>query len=123
MSEKIGFFKNHGDTIAIIGVNVAMMAILVTMCISNAHRVDTCNSRIDATLSRIDATMSRIDGMYEVLMNHVKPKSTRNSTSYNDKLTCIEDDVLRLQQCSCDDAVRIASIDFKIEKLTEKTRE
>jgi hypothetical protein len=46
---KQSFIKNHADTIAIIGVNLAAMAILTTMWISNSHRIDACNSRIDAT--------------------------------------------------------------------------
>ena len=53
MSEKVGFFKNHGDTIAIIGVNVAMMAILVSMCISNSHRIDSANARSDFLSNQI----------------------------------------------------------------------
>lgn len=45
--EKSGFFKDHIDTIAIIGVNLAAIAILVSMWISNTSRVDIANSRID----------------------------------------------------------------------------
>jgi hypothetical protein len=53
MSEKIGFFKAHGDTIAIIGVNIAMITILVSMCISNTHRIDASNARSDFLSNQI----------------------------------------------------------------------
>lgn len=68
MSEKTGFIKAHGDTITIVGVNIALAAMMMSMWISNTSGISACNARIDAT-------MSRIDGMYEVLMNHVKPKA------------------------------------------------
>lgn len=42
-----GFFKNHADTLAIITVNIAIGAILISMWISHAHRVDACNARLD----------------------------------------------------------------------------
>lgn len=42
-----GFLKNHADTLAIIGVNIAIFAMLVTMWISNAHRIDSANARTD----------------------------------------------------------------------------
>lgn len=47
MNDKPSFLKSHADTLAIIGVNLAAMAILVTMCISNTHRIDATNSRLD----------------------------------------------------------------------------
>jgi hypothetical protein len=47
-SRKSSFFKNHTDTLAIIGVNLAIAAILTTMWISNSHRVDAANARSDA---------------------------------------------------------------------------
>jgi len=42
------FLKDHADTLAIIGVNLAIAAILVSMWISNSHRVDAANARSDA---------------------------------------------------------------------------
>lgn len=48
---KPSFLKNHIDTLAIIGVNIAIAAILVTMWISNTHRVDAANARSDAIYS------------------------------------------------------------------------
>lgn len=47
MKSNPGFFQNHIDTLAIIGVNVAIAAILTTMIISNTHRVDAANARSD----------------------------------------------------------------------------
>jgi len=41
------FFVDHGDTLAIIGVNLAGLAILVSMWLSHAHRMDAANTRID----------------------------------------------------------------------------
>jgi hypothetical protein len=41
------FFKNHADTIAIIGVNIAMMAILVMLYLSNVSSITAANARID----------------------------------------------------------------------------
>ena len=43
-----GFFKNHADTLAIIGVNLAIAAILVSLWVSNSHRIDAANARSDA---------------------------------------------------------------------------
>ncbi len=48
MEDKPSFFKNHVDTIAIIGVNIAISAILVTLWISNSHRIDAANARSDS---------------------------------------------------------------------------
>jgi hypothetical protein len=42
------FFKNHTDTLAIIGVNIAIAAIMFSLWISNSHRVDAANARSDA---------------------------------------------------------------------------
>ena len=47
MENKLNFLKNHADTLAIIGVNVAIAAILITMLVSNSHRIDAVNNRID----------------------------------------------------------------------------
>lgn len=52
--EKQGFFKNHADTVAIIGVNLAGVALLVTMWLSHAGRMDAANSRLDTLSVRMD---------------------------------------------------------------------
>ena len=43
-----GFFKNHADTLSIIGVNLVIAGILFTMCLSNMSRADSANNRFDA---------------------------------------------------------------------------
>ena len=53
MSEKQGFFKNHADTVAIIGVNLAIAAILVSMWVSNSSRIDAANARTDCVYNMI----------------------------------------------------------------------
>lgn len=52
-NEKQSFFKDHADTLAIIGVNIAIAAILVTMWISNTHRVDAANARSDQLFTQL----------------------------------------------------------------------
>lgn len=47
MEDKPSFMKIHSDTIAIIGVNIVIAAILITMWISHAHRIDAVNARLD----------------------------------------------------------------------------
>lgn len=47
MENKPSFLRNHSDTLAIIGVNLAIAAILITMCVSNSNRIDVANSRTD----------------------------------------------------------------------------
>jgi hypothetical protein len=48
MSDIPSFLKNHADTLAIIGVNIALGAILISMWSSNCHRIDAANARSDA---------------------------------------------------------------------------
>ena len=48
------FLKNHADTMTIVGVNIAIAAILISMFISNSHRIDSVNARQDAQMQRID---------------------------------------------------------------------
>lgn len=47
MEDKSNFLKNHADTLAIIGVNIGIGAILVTMCLSNMSNINAANARID----------------------------------------------------------------------------
>lgn len=51
--QKPSFLRNHVDTLAIIGVNLAIAAILVTLWISNSHRVDAANARSDTLYSQL----------------------------------------------------------------------
>ena len=50
---KQSFLKDHADTLAIIGVNIAIAAILVTMWISNTHRIDAANARSDQLFTQL----------------------------------------------------------------------
>lgn len=43
--ERTSFFKNPSDTLAIIGVNLVIAAVLITVLISNTHRIDASNVR------------------------------------------------------------------------------
>ncbi len=53
--ENQNFFKNHADTVAIIGVNVGIAAILIMMCLSNMAAIYSANSRMDMANARMDA--------------------------------------------------------------------
>lgn len=44
------FFKNHADTIAIMGVNLAIAGIYLTLLISNMNRIDSANARSDGIM-------------------------------------------------------------------------
>ena len=72
---KPSFLKNHIDTLAIIGVNVAIAAILVTMWITNTSAISAVNARVDAANVRMDQTNARIDTTYKMfydLLDEVK---------------------------------------------------
>lgn len=45
---KISFLKDHADTVAIIGVNIAIAAILLSICLTNMASVAAANARIDS---------------------------------------------------------------------------
>lgn len=44
---KISFLKDHADTLAIIGVNIAIAAILLSICLTNMASAASANARID----------------------------------------------------------------------------
>lgn len=46
--------NNHWDTIAIVGVNLAIGAILMALCISHNGAIYAANSRMDAANARMD---------------------------------------------------------------------
>lgn len=52
-TQKQSFLKNHADTIAIIGVNIAIAAILISMWVSNTSRIDSTNARMDARIDTL----------------------------------------------------------------------
>lgn len=45
---------NHWDTLAIIGVNLAIAGLLMALCISNQNQIWSANARMDAANSRMD---------------------------------------------------------------------
>lgn len=51
--EKQSFLRDHADTLAIIGVNVAIFAFLASFCISNSQRIDASNARSDFLSNQI----------------------------------------------------------------------
>lgn len=61
------FMKNHADTIAIIGVNVTIAAILICLFIMNVSSIQSVNARVDAANNRSDGIMTRIDAMLDFL--------------------------------------------------------
>jgi len=48
--EKQSFLKNHADTIAIIGVNLAIAALLLSIILTNMSNINAVNARIDNTI-------------------------------------------------------------------------
>lgn len=45
--EKQSFLKNHADTVAIIGVNLAIAALIISMTLNNTAAIAAANTRID----------------------------------------------------------------------------
>jgi len=45
--ERQSFLRNHVDTLAIMGVNLAIAAILIGMWTANTARIDAANARTD----------------------------------------------------------------------------
>jgi hypothetical protein len=54
IESKPSFLKNHADTIAIMGLNLAIAGILIALYISNVSNISAVNSRQDAANSRFD---------------------------------------------------------------------
>lgn len=54
------FLKNHADTLAVIGVNIAIAAILLTICISNISSISASNTRMDSANARMDLMQNLI---------------------------------------------------------------
>lgn len=68
MDNNNSFFRNHADTMAIIGVNIAIAAILITMCLSNTGSIGMMNARMDAANTRMDT----LHVMFYDLLRQVK---------------------------------------------------
>jgi len=65
MDNKPSFLSNHADTLAIIGVNIGIAAMLLTLILLNS-------SRIDATHCRLDAMNARSDALYTIVYDMLK---------------------------------------------------
>lgn len=70
--KKPSFVSKHADTFAIIGVNLAGLALLVSMWLSHATRMDTVNTRMDTIQSLIYQEMKDFHGRLSIL-EHQKP--------------------------------------------------
>lgn len=65
---KPSFLKDHADTVAIIGVNVAIAAVLISLWISNSHRIDAANARSDTLFTQLmEVRKETNDKFYELL--------------------------------------------------------
>ena len=58
------FLKNHADTMTIIGVNIALAAIMITLWISNLSTINAANARIDNTYNLINDMQKEIKQIY-----------------------------------------------------------
>lgn len=54
MENKPSFLRNHADTIAIIGVNLGIAAILIAICLTNMSSIACVNARMDSANTRMD---------------------------------------------------------------------
>jgi len=45
--QKESFFRNHVDTMAIMALNLAIAAVLISLWVSNTARIDAVNRRSD----------------------------------------------------------------------------
>ncbi len=68
MENKPSFLKNHADTLAIIGVNLAIAAIYACILISNISSINAANARVDTANARMDT----LHIMFYDLLNEVK---------------------------------------------------
>lgn len=67
--EKRSFLKNHVDTLAILGVNIAIGAIMLSLTFSNTSQILALNSRLDATNQRIDANITMFYDLLKEMRN------------------------------------------------------
>jgi len=72
IQQKPSFLKNHADTLAIIGVNLGIAAILVAILLSNISSIQSVNARMDASNARMDTANTRMDAMYVMFYDLLK---------------------------------------------------
>lgn len=68
MDKNNSFLRNHADTMAIIGVNIAIGAILLSICLTNISSINAANARMDTANARMDT----LHVMFYDLLNKVK---------------------------------------------------
>ena len=66
--------KNHWDTIAIIGVNLAIAGLLMALCISNTSQICNSNARFEAHMT---AANSRIDTLHVMFYDLLREKQNK----------------------------------------------
>ena len=84
--EKSGFFASHGDTLAIMAVNVAIGATCVMLYLSNTTSIDIMNAKTDLMFqninSRVDAETARqtarSDKLYGIVIDLLKDKQEKH---------------------------------------------
>lgn len=59
-------------TLTIIGVNLAIFAVIIQMTLANSGRIDACNARIDTSNQRMDCVQMMI---YDALKEFKENKS------------------------------------------------
>jgi hypothetical protein len=75
-SEKTGFFRNHIDTFAIMGLNIAIAGLLVSLYVSNSSNITAINTRIDESItsanSKMDVANAKFDQMQGLMYQETK---------------------------------------------------
>jgi hypothetical protein len=68
----------HSEVIAIIGTNIALMAVVGAFIVWAVNKLDTdikgLSSRVDAINNRMDGHAMRIDQLYQMFIQLVKEK-------------------------------------------------
>lgn len=67
--EHRSFFERPNDTWAIIGVNVAMLAVMMTLFMAQGSRIESMDAKFNA---RFDAMTSRIDTVQMIIFDMIK---------------------------------------------------
>lgn len=60
--KKQSFLRNHADTLAIIGVNIAIGAVFLSILLSNISAIASANARIDTICVMIHSEMKDFHG-------------------------------------------------------------
>ncbi len=73
-----GYLMPHIDIIAIIGTNIALMAVVGGFIVWAVNKLDTdiksLSNRVDAINNRMDGHAMRIDQLYQMFIQLIKDK-------------------------------------------------